>query len=135
MLFIYFFVVLFFFNLINHLPLYCFGLCCSCYYYNNYYYLYNSLSFLLFIYNKVRTAWLIVPYNDGSEVTIQLCTRGRSCLAFANSEIFSIPPKEKFPCLFKPFSIQKYVRHLYVRKDPLGGLDIRDYVNAYNFRF
>ena len=69
---------------------------------------------------------------------------GKSCLAFARSEMFGlgIEPKEKISCLFNTVSIGirlvpghvvMVAIDIYVRKKPLVRVDIRDYVNAYNF--
>ena len=52
----------------------------------------------------VRSACIIVPYNDDSKAPIQLSGRERSCLAFARSAMFGleIALKEKLSSLIQP---------------------------------
>ena len=75
-----------------------------------YIYIFITIFFFLFKYaSKVRAAFIIVPYNNGSKAPIRLSGRGRSCLALVRSRIFGlgIAPKEKLSRLFNPVSIQE----------------------------
>ena len=74
----------------------------------------TTLIFLCYIFyltyaGKVRSACIIVLYNDGLKAPIRLSGRGRSCLAFARFGMFGlgIAPKRKLSYLFNPVSIQE----------------------------
>ena len=90
---------------------------------------------------KERAACIVLPYSDGSKAPIQLSGRRRFSLVLVRSRIVVLGTvlKEKLSRLFNPFCIQEQNLYLetwlWLPRKLYVGMDVRDYLNAYNCNF